>query len=79
VRRGEHYPATNGDRFAAQGGIERLLDRCVEGIQVRMEDGGRWVHSDRPWRSLVLINCDRCNPLPWLADLNRSQGKILAL
>jgi hypothetical protein len=32
---------------AAQGRVEQLLDRGIEGIQVRMEDGGCRFHPDR--------------------------------
>jgi len=48
------YPGTpgddataDGDRFAAQGRVEQLLDRCIEGIEVCMEDGGCRFHPDR--------------------------------
>jgi hypothetical protein len=44
----EHHPAANGDGFAAQRKVEQLLDRCIEGIKVRMEDGGCSLHPDRP-------------------------------
>src|SRR5215813_3935194 len=46
VRGGEHHPAANGDGFAAQGRVKQLLDRCIEGIKVRMEDGGCSLHPD---------------------------------
>ena len=36
----EDHAATDGDRPAAQVRIEQLLDRGIEGVQVRMEDGG---------------------------------------
>ena len=26
--------------YAAQGRVKQLLDRCIEGIEIRMEDGG---------------------------------------
>src|SRR6266446_6472327 len=48
VRSGEHNPATDGDGFAAQRRIEKLLDRGVEGIKVRMEDGGHTCHRNHP-------------------------------
>jgi hypothetical protein len=48
VRSGEYHSAANGDGFAAQGWVEQLLDRCIEGIEIRMEDGGRCIHPDRP-------------------------------
>ena len=41
VRSGKHDTAADRDRLAAQGRVEQLLDRGVEGIQVSMEDGGR--------------------------------------
>jgi hypothetical protein len=34
------HPTADGDGPAAQGRVEQLLDRGIEGIQVRMEDGG---------------------------------------
>ena len=40
VGSGEHNSATDGDGLAAQGRIEQLLDRGIEGIQVRMKDRG---------------------------------------
>jgi hypothetical protein len=43
---GEHDAAADRDRLAAQGRIEQLLDRCVEGIEVRVEDGGRSLHPE---------------------------------
>ncbi len=43
----EHHPAANGDGLAAQGRVEHLLDRGIEGIQVRVEDGGWRFHPDR--------------------------------
>ena len=47
VRSGKHDPATDGDGLAAQRRVEQLLDRGIEGIQVRMEDGGCRCHPDR--------------------------------
>jgi hypothetical protein len=41
-------PAADGDGFAAQGRVEQLLDRCIEGIEVSVEDGGCCSHPDRP-------------------------------
>jgi len=46
VRRGKHNPAANGDRLATQRRIEQLLDRGVEGVQVRVEDRGYRFHPD---------------------------------
>ena len=43
---GQHDPAADGDRLAAQRRVEQLLDRGVEGVQVRMEDGGCRFHAD---------------------------------
>jgi len=48
VRGGKHHSAADGDGLAAQGRVKQLLDRCVEGIEVRMEDGGCCLHPDRP-------------------------------
>ena len=44
VGSGQHNPAADGDGLAAQGRVEQLLDRGIEGVQVRMEDGGRHIH-----------------------------------
>src|SRR6202045_5236998 len=46
-RSGKHNPATDGDGLAAQRRVEQLLDRGIEGIQVRMKDGGCRFHPDR--------------------------------
>ena len=46
VGRGEHDAAADRDRFAAQERVEQLLDRCVEGVEVGVEDGGRRVHAE---------------------------------
>src|SRR5882757_10966915 len=51
VGSGQHNPSTDGDGLAAQRRVEQLLDRGIEGIQVRMEDGGRHTHSDRSHRT----------------------------
>src|SRR5262245_21337668 len=47
VRGSEHHAAADGDGLAAQGRIEQLLDRCIEGIEVGMENGGCRFHPDR--------------------------------
>ena len=43
---GKHDPAADGDRLAAQRRVEQLLDRGIEGVEVRMEDGGHRFHAD---------------------------------
>ena len=43
---GQHDSAADRDRLAAQRRVKQLLDRGIEGVQVRMEDGG-----ERPSRS----------------------------
>src|SRR5215467_3831788 len=48
VRGGENHAAADGDRFSAQRRVEQLLDRCIEGIEVSVEDGGWCLHPDRP-------------------------------
>ena len=49
VRSGKHDPPADGDRLAAQRWVEQLLDRGIESIQVRMEDGGcRFHHNQSP-------------------------------
>jgi len=47
IRSGKYDPAADGDGLAAQGRVEQLLDRGIEGIQVCMEDGGCCSHPDR--------------------------------
>ena len=44
---GEHDPAADGDRLAAQRRIEQLLDRCIKGVEIGMQDGRRVFHADR--------------------------------
>jgi hypothetical protein len=46
IRSRKHDPSANGDRLAAQGRVEHLLDRGIEGIKVRMEYGGCRFHPD---------------------------------
>ena len=50
VGRGEHDAAADRDRLAAQRRVEQLLDRGVEGVEVRMEDGGCRFHPGAPER-----------------------------
>ena len=45
---GKHDPTTDGDRLAAQGRVEQLLDRGVEGVQIGMKDGGCRFHPTAP-------------------------------
>ena len=47
VGSGKHDPAADGDGLAAQRRVEQLLDRGIEGVEVRMEDGGCRFHPDR--------------------------------
>src|SRR5260221_2568784 len=47
VRSGKHNPTTDGNGFAAQRRVKQLLYGGIEGIQVRMEDGGCRCHPDR--------------------------------
>src|SRR5258707_13078326 len=44
VRSGKHNPATDGNGSAAQRRVKQLLYGGVEGIQVRMKDGGCRCH-----------------------------------
>jgi hypothetical protein len=39
IGRGQHNTAADGDRLPTQRRVEQLLDRRVERIEVRMEDG----------------------------------------
>src|SRR5688572_2793220 len=41
---GQHHAAADGNRLAAQARIQELLDRGIEGIEIRMEDGGAGIH-----------------------------------
>jgi hypothetical protein len=45
---GKHDAAADGDRPAAQRRVEELLDRGVEGVEIRMEDGGNRCHPVPP-------------------------------
>jgi hypothetical protein len=47
VRSRKHDPAADGDGLAAQRRVEQLLDRGIEGIEVRMEYGGCRFHPNR--------------------------------
>ena len=55
VRGGEHDAAADSEGFAAQGGVEQLLDRRIEGVEVRVQDGGCRVHPGCPpiWRMVM--------------------------
>jgi hypothetical protein len=46
VGRGEHDTATNSDGFSAQGRVEHLLNRCIERIEIRVQDGSSHCHPD---------------------------------
>jgi hypothetical protein len=37
---GQHDAATDGNRLAPERRVEQLLDRGIEGIEIRMQDGG---------------------------------------
>src|SRR6185437_11345894 len=40
----QHHAAADRDGLAAQRRVEQLLDRGIEGIEVRMKDGGGGNH-----------------------------------
>ena len=65
VRSGKHNPAADGDGLAAQRRIEQLLDRGIEGIEVRMEDGGCRFHP-KAARTSPAANPEPARPLPSL-------------
>ena len=46
IRSGEHNTTPHSDRPAAQRRVEQLLDRGIEGVQIRVEDRGSRVHTD---------------------------------
>ena len=43
---GKHDPAADGDRLAAQRRVEHLLDRGVERVEIRMQNGGQRFHPE---------------------------------
>ena len=45
VGSGQHDAAADGDGLAAQRRVEQLLDRGIEGVEVRVEDGGCRFHA----------------------------------
>ena len=45
VGSGQHDAATDGNRLAPERRVEQLLDRGIEGIEIRMQDG--WFHPGR--------------------------------
>jgi hypothetical protein len=50
--------AADGDRLAAQGRIEQLLDRGIEGVKVCMEYSGCRFHPNRSPAKLEMISRD---------------------
>lgn len=52
---GQHDAAADGDRLAAQGRIEQLLDRGIEGVEIRVEDVGF-----HPARSPAAVRTPHC-------------------
>src|SRR5258705_8018783 len=52
VRSSKHNPTTDGNGFAAQRRVKQLLYGGIEGIQIRMEDGGCRCHPDRSARDV---------------------------
>ena len=48
VGSGQHHAAADGDGLAAQRRVEQLLDRGIEGVEVRVEDGGGRFHPAHP-------------------------------
>ena len=60
VRSGKHNSTTDGDGFAVQRRLKQLLYRGIEGIQVRMEDGGCCSHPD-------------CSPMTFLRGSRREE------
>ena len=65
IRCREDNPAADRNGLAAERGIEQLLDRGVEGVEVRMEDGGLSGRSDNLSAALVeghgVRPCDSLN------------------
>jgi hypothetical protein len=41
----QHHSATHGDRLAAQGWVQQLLDRRIECIEIRMENCRQRLHA----------------------------------
>jgi hypothetical protein len=48
VGSGQHHPAADGNGLTAQRRVEQLLDRGIEGVEVRVEDGGGRFHPAQP-------------------------------
>src|ERR1700756_1745835 len=67
VRSGKHNPTTNGDRLAAQGRVEQLLNGGVKRIEVRMQDGGC------PFHLVVRLRKSR-NDAPRFWNKKRTKG-----
>ena len=44
----ENDAAADRNRLAAQARVEQLFDRCIEGVQVRVENGGCGTHKRTP-------------------------------
>lgn len=44
VARRQYHPAAYGDRSPTQIGVEELLDRGIEGVEVGVKDGGKGFH-----------------------------------
>ena len=65
VRCGQHNSAADSYGFAAQRRIEQLLDRCIEGIEVGVKDGGCCVHP-KAARTSPAANPEPARPLPSL-------------
>src|SRR5262249_1152774 len=59
IRSGKHDPVTNGDRLATQRGVEQLLDRGVERVEVRMEDSSYRFHPVSSPRTFFEIDSRR--------------------
>jgi hypothetical protein len=47
VRSGQYDTAPDRDGSTAQGGVEQLLDRRVERVEVSVQDGGVVTHAIR--------------------------------
>ena len=47
IGRRENHAAADRDRLAAQARIQKLLDRSVEGVEIRVENGGDRFHGTK--------------------------------
>src|SRR5262245_60383756 len=62
---GQNNSAANGNGFAAQGWLDQLFDRCIEGIEVGVKNRGCCVHS-KAVRTSPAANPETASPFTFL-------------